>query len=144
MNMQDIFYMKNVLLQVLKCGKYKDVTECGVSPLYYYFVDLLILQLQFVNCTALLYYWMWCYYIIQHSTGWLKILKWLSVPVLCVLKVDLNSRNTVTSERQNFYCVPVPGESQWAKDISFRFDVIKTFPKLFVYFTGDWLFGTNC
>ncbi|XP_046885023.1 mini-chromosome maintenance complex-binding protein [Hypomesus transpacificus] len=45
--------------KVLKCGKYKDVTECGV---------------------------------------------------------DLNSRNTVTSERQTFYCVPVPGESQWAKD----------------------------
>ncbi|XP_062319960.1 mini-chromosome maintenance complex-binding protein isoform X1 [Osmerus eperlanus] len=45
--------------KVLKCGKYKDVTECGV---------------------------------------------------------DLISRNTVTSERQTFYCVPVPGESQWAKD----------------------------
>lgn len=45
--------------KVLRCGKYKDVTECGV---------------------------------------------------------DLNSRNTVTSERQTFYCVPVPGESQWAKD----------------------------
>uniref|UniRef100_A0A672NS80 Mini-chromosome maintenance complex-binding protein n=1 Tax=Sinocyclocheilus grahami TaxID=75366 RepID=A0A672NS80_SINGR len=27
--------------------------------------------------------------------------------------VDFNSRNTVTSERQTFYCVPIPGESQW-------------------------------
>uniref|UniRef100_A0A672L889 Mini-chromosome maintenance complex-binding protein n=1 Tax=Sinocyclocheilus grahami TaxID=75366 RepID=A0A672L889_SINGR len=33
--------------------------------------------------------------------------------------VDFNSRNTVTSERQTFYCVPIPGESQWAKEISF-------------------------
>uniref|UniRef100_A0A673Z2E9 Mini-chromosome maintenance complex-binding protein n=1 Tax=Salmo trutta TaxID=8032 RepID=A0A673Z2E9_SALTR len=41
---------------VLRCGKYKDVTECGV---------------------------------------------------------DLNSRNTVTAERQTFYCVPIPGESPW-------------------------------
>uniref|UniRef100_A0A4W5NYV4 Mini-chromosome maintenance complex-binding protein n=1 Tax=Hucho hucho TaxID=62062 RepID=A0A4W5NYV4_9TELE len=47
---------------VLRCGKYKDVTECGV---------------------------------------------------------DLNSRNTVTAERQTFYCVPIPGESPWAKEISF-------------------------
>uniref|UniRef100_A0A672NVU6 Mini-chromosome maintenance complex-binding protein n=1 Tax=Sinocyclocheilus grahami TaxID=75366 RepID=A0A672NVU6_SINGR len=28
-------------------------------------------------------------------------------------QVDFNSRNTVTSERQTFYCVPIPGESQW-------------------------------
>uniref|UniRef100_A0A672LD47 Mini-chromosome maintenance complex-binding protein n=1 Tax=Sinocyclocheilus grahami TaxID=75366 RepID=A0A672LD47_SINGR len=34
-------------------------------------------------------------------------------------QVDFNSRNTVTSERQTFYCVPIPGESQWAKEISF-------------------------
>ncbi|XP_051504614.1 mini-chromosome maintenance complex-binding protein-like isoform X1 [Myxocyprinus asiaticus] len=45
--------------KLLKCGKYKDVTECGV---------------------------------------------------------DFNSRNTVTSERQTFYCVPIPGESQWVKE----------------------------
>ncbi|AWP14326.1 Racemase 4 multi-domain protein [Scophthalmus maximus] len=45
--------------KVLQCGKYKDVTECGV---------------------------------------------------------DLNSRNTVTAERQTFYCVPVPGENLWVKD----------------------------
>lgn len=30
--------------------------------------------------------------------------------------VDLNSRSTVTAERQTFYCVPIPGENQWAKD----------------------------
>uniref|UniRef100_A0A671NSU9 Mini-chromosome maintenance complex-binding protein n=1 Tax=Sinocyclocheilus anshuiensis TaxID=1608454 RepID=A0A671NSU9_9TELE len=28
-------------------------------------------------------------------------------------QVDFNSRSTVTSERQTFYCVPIPGESQW-------------------------------
>ncbi|KAL0964232.1 hypothetical protein UPYG_G00321140 [Umbra pygmaea] len=48
--------------KVLRCGKYKDVTESGV---------------------------------------------------------DLNSRNMVTSERQTFYCVPIPGETPWAKEISF-------------------------
>ncbi|XP_023281706.1 mini-chromosome maintenance complex-binding protein [Seriola lalandi dorsalis] len=45
--------------KVLRCGKYKDVTECGV---------------------------------------------------------DFNSRNTVTAERQTFYCVPIPGENPWVKD----------------------------
>ncbi|NXS62792.1 MCMBP protein, partial [Brachypteracias leptosomus] len=28
-------------------------------------------------------------------------------------EIDLNSSQTVTSERQTFYCVPVPGESAW-------------------------------
>ncbi|XP_017552006.1 mini-chromosome maintenance complex-binding protein isoform X1 [Pygocentrus nattereri] len=46
--------------KVLRCGKYKDVTDCG--------------------------------------------------------QVDFNSRNAVTSERQTFYCVPIPGESQWVKE----------------------------
>uniref|UniRef100_A0A8B9GYX5 Mini-chromosome maintenance complex-binding protein n=1 Tax=Astyanax mexicanus TaxID=7994 RepID=A0A8B9GYX5_ASTMX len=50
--------------KVLRCGKYKDVTDCGI---------------------------------------------------------DFNSKNAVTSERQTFYCVPIPGESQWVKEISFRF-----------------------
>ncbi|XP_077469196.1 mini-chromosome maintenance complex-binding protein [Stigmatopora argus] len=44
--------------KVLRCGKYKDVAECGV---------------------------------------------------------DLNSKNNVASERQTFYCVPVPGENSWVK-----------------------------
>ncbi|XP_076831599.1 mini-chromosome maintenance complex-binding protein isoform X2 [Brachyhypopomus gauderio] len=43
----------------LRCGKYKDITDCGV---------------------------------------------------------DFNSRNIVTSERQTFYCVPIPGESKWVKE----------------------------
>ncbi|XP_069468048.1 mini-chromosome maintenance complex-binding protein isoform X2 [Ambystoma mexicanum] len=30
-------------------------------------------------------------------------------------EVDLNSKQTVTLERQTFYCVPVPGESPWVK-----------------------------
>ncbi|NXJ63139.1 MCMBP protein, partial [Rostratula benghalensis] len=34
-------------------------------------------------------------------------------------EIDLNSTQTVTSERQTFYCVPVPGESAWVKEISF-------------------------
>uniref|UniRef100_A0A672GZ87 Mini-chromosome maintenance complex-binding protein n=1 Tax=Salarias fasciatus TaxID=181472 RepID=A0A672GZ87_SALFA len=42
--------------KALRCGKYRDVTECGV---------------------------------------------------------DFNSSNTVTSERQTFYCVPIPGENPW-------------------------------
>ncbi|XP_060728621.1 mini-chromosome maintenance complex-binding protein isoform X1 [Tachysurus vachellii] len=46
--------------KVLRCGKYKDVTDCG--------------------------------------------------------QVDFNSRKTVTSERQTFYCVPIPGESHWVKE----------------------------
>uniref|UniRef100_A0AAY4C751 Mini-chromosome maintenance complex-binding protein n=1 Tax=Denticeps clupeoides TaxID=299321 RepID=A0AAY4C751_9TELE len=49
--------------KALKCGKYKDVTECA--------------------------------------------------------PVDFNSRKAVTSERQTFYCVPIPGESAWVKEISF-------------------------
>uniref|UniRef100_A0AAX7SJ61 Mini-chromosome maintenance complex-binding protein n=1 Tax=Astatotilapia calliptera TaxID=8154 RepID=A0AAX7SJ61_ASTCA len=47
--------------KTLRCGKYKDVTECGV---------------------------------------------------------DFNSKNTVTAERQTFYCVPIPGENPWVKEIS--------------------------
>ncbi|XP_028844888.1 mini-chromosome maintenance complex-binding protein isoform X2 [Denticeps clupeoides] len=46
--------------KALKCGKYKDVTECA--------------------------------------------------------PVDFNSRKAVTSERQTFYCVPIPGESAWVKE----------------------------
>nr|XP_009936060.1 PREDICTED: mini-chromosome maintenance complex-binding protein [Opisthocomus hoazin] len=30
--------------------------------------------------------------------------------------IDLNSSQTVTLERQTFYCVPVPGESAWVKE----------------------------
>ncbi|KAM6916062.1 mini-chromosome maintenance complex-binding protein [Xenentodon cancila] len=45
--------------KMLRCGKYKDVTECGV---------------------------------------------------------DFTSRSTVTAERQTFYCVPIPGETQWVKE----------------------------
>ncbi|KAK0149931.1 Mini-chromosome maintenance complex-binding protein [Merluccius polli] len=48
--------------KLLRCGKYKDVTECGV---------------------------------------------------------DLDSANMVTAERQTFYCVPIPGESPWVKEISY-------------------------
>ncbi|XP_075071637.1 mini-chromosome maintenance complex-binding protein isoform X2 [Mixophyes fleayi] len=33
-------------------------------------------------------------------------------------EVDVNSSRTVTSERQTFYCVPVPGESVWVKESS--------------------------
>ncbi|CAI9620864.1 unnamed protein product, partial [Staurois parvus] len=34
-------------------------------------------------------------------------------------EVDINSSRTVAAERQTFYCVPVPGESSWVKEISF-------------------------
>ncbi|XP_055358191.1 mini-chromosome maintenance complex-binding protein [Betta splendens] len=31
--------------------------------------------------------------------------------------VDFNSKSTVTAERQTFYCVPIPGENPWVKEI---------------------------
>uniref|UniRef100_A0A8C6SD45 Mini-chromosome maintenance complex-binding protein n=1 Tax=Neogobius melanostomus TaxID=47308 RepID=A0A8C6SD45_9GOBI len=34
--------------------------------------------------------------------------------------IDFNSEKTVTAERQTFYCVPIPGENRWVKDISFH------------------------
>ncbi|KAL8187260.1 UNVERIFIED_CONTAM: hypothetical protein K2H54_041991 [Gekko kuhli] len=34
-------------------------------------------------------------------------------------EIDLNPTKVVTAERQTFYCVPVPGESAWVKEISF-------------------------
>lgn len=39
-------------------------------------------------------------------------------------EIDLNSSQTVTSERQTFYCVPVPGESAWVKEISFLAELV--------------------
>uniref|UniRef100_H3D6C9 Mini-chromosome maintenance complex-binding protein n=1 Tax=Tetraodon nigroviridis TaxID=99883 RepID=H3D6C9_TETNG len=50
--------------KVMRFGRYKDVTECGVC-----------------------------------------------------LQVDFNSKNTLTAERQTFYCVPIPGENAWVKEI---------------------------
>ncbi|XP_042560954.1 mini-chromosome maintenance complex-binding protein isoform X2 [Clupea harengus] len=55
----------------LKCGKYKDVTEC---------------------------------------------------------LVEFNSRNSVTSERQTFYCVPIPGESSWVKECYARSSQAQVIP----------------
>ncbi|XP_061545683.1 mini-chromosome maintenance complex-binding protein isoform X1 [Phycodurus eques] len=57
--------------KVLRCGKYRDVTECGV---------------------------------------------------------DFNSKNIVTSERQTFYCVPVPGENSWVKDCYVDLSQARVFP----------------
>lgn len=34
--------------------------------------------------------------------------------------MDLDSSKNVTTERQTFYCIPVPGESSWVKSISSR------------------------
>ncbi|KAL7990563.1 hypothetical protein Chor_013993 [Crotalus horridus] len=34
-------------------------------------------------------------------------------------EIDLNPKQIVTADRQTFYCVPVPGESAWVKEISF-------------------------
>ncbi|MEJ1273765.1 minichromosome maintenance complex binding protein [Cricetulus griseus] len=34
-------------------------------------------------------------------------------------ELDLSSPRSTTAERQTFYCVPVPGESSWVKEISF-------------------------
>lgn len=36
-------------------------------------------------------------------------------------KINLESRNNVTMNRQTYYCVPVPAENQWVKEISLWF-----------------------
>lgn len=43
------------------------------------------------------------------------------------LQVDFNSKNTVTAERQTFYCVPIPGENPWVKEISSCPDYVKPY-----------------
>ena len=36
--------------------------------------------------------------------------------------IDFNSEQNVTLERQTLYCVPVPGENKWLKNVSFLED----------------------
>ncbi|NWW73569.1 MCMBP protein, partial [Climacteris rufus] len=43
-------------------------------------------------------------------------------------EIDLNSSQTVTLERQTLYCVPVPGESAWVKEISFLTELARVSP----------------
>lgn len=64
------------------------------------------------------------------------------VALACVLthvclQVDFNSKNTLTAERQTFYCVPIPGENAWVKEISLssRLDQVS----LLDTFTGAFL-----
>ncbi|XP_048863655.1 mini-chromosome maintenance complex-binding protein [Brienomyrus brachyistius] len=45
-----------------------------------------------------------------------KVLKLGKYRDMTDCEVDLNSKHVVTMERQSFYCVPIPGESQWVKD----------------------------
>lgn len=33
--------------------------------------------------------------------------------------IDFNSKENVTLERQTLYCVPIPGENKWLKNVSF-------------------------
>ena len=33
--------------------------------------------------------------------------------------VDFNSEDNITLERQTLYCIPVPGENEWLKNVSF-------------------------
>ncbi|KFV62861.1 Mini-chromosome maintenance complex-binding protein, partial [Dryobates pubescens] len=42
-------------------------------------------------------------------------------------EILLNSSQTITSERQTFYCVPVPGESAWVKEISFVTELVLSY-----------------
>ncbi|KAM6998067.1 mini-chromosome maintenance complex-binding protein [Tautogolabrus adspersus] len=42
--------------------------------------------------------------------------------------VDFNSRNTVTAERQTFYCVPIPGENPWVKEIYAGLSQVRVVP----------------
>ncbi|KAL4232388.1 hypothetical protein ACF0H5_009956 [Mactra antiquata] len=37
----------------------------------------------------------------------------------CNQSIDVESKNNVTMDRMTLYCVPVPGESEWVKKISF-------------------------
>lgn len=34
-------------------------------------------------------------------------------------QVDFNASGNVTMERQTFCCVPIPGENDWVKNVSF-------------------------
>ena len=34
-------------------------------------------------------------------------------------EINFDSPNNVTTDRQTLYCVPIPGETAWAKKISF-------------------------
>ena len=36
-------------------------------------------------------------------------------------EIKLDSPRNVTMDRHTFYCVPVPGESDWVKEISFSY-----------------------
>ena len=42
----------------------------------------------------------------------------------CILQtvetINIESKNNVTMDRMTLYCVPVPGETQWVKTISFH------------------------
>ncbi|CAG04717.1 unnamed protein product, partial [Tetraodon nigroviridis] len=57
--------------------------------------------------------------------------------------VDFNSKNTLTAERQTFYCVPIPGENAWVKEISLssRLDqvsLLDTFTAMPVLAKPEW------
>lgn len=89
----------SVYSQVVRCGKYKDVTESGVgSP-----------QLNRPELSQYL------------SSPFVNSDMCLSVQ----LQVDFNSRSAVTAERQTFYCVPIPGENAWVKEISFVYEEMR-------------------
>ncbi|KFV01970.1 Mini-chromosome maintenance complex-binding protein, partial [Pterocles gutturalis] len=52
---------------------------------------------------------------------------------------NFNSSQTVTLERQTFYCVPVPGESAWVKEISFLTELVLFVlnPKFYAYISAS-------
>lgn len=35
-------------------------------------------------------------------------------------QIDLESRDNVTMDRQTIYCVPIPGETTWVKEVGFE------------------------
>uniref|UniRef100_K1QBJ4 Mini-chromosome maintenance complex-binding protein n=1 Tax=Magallana gigas TaxID=29159 RepID=K1QBJ4_MAGGI len=45
-------------------------------------------------------------------------------------EINTDSENNVTMERQTLYCVPIPGETDWVKTISFSRSVPRTDPDL--------------
>lgn len=86
--------VRSVCSQVLRNGKYKDVTECGVGSSQCSFR-------RFCKLLASVH--------VHSQAG------------LFGSQVDLDLRSTMTAERQTFYCVPIPGENSWVKEISLPF-----------------------
>lgn len=59
-------------------------------------------------------------------------------------QVDFDSQSTVTAERQTFYCVPIPGENAWVKEISFPASSLMVLMFLFFINQPFFVLFSNC